>query len=196
VRIEGPANGLGAPVALLNRNNLADGSEVIQLAGAQNVTLDHLSLTGGKYGIYAPDGAQSTGLTVTNSNIYGNFLDGIFLGLSNDHALIQGNRLHDKVSSRLSGGGGVISRAADVTISGNTFTNEAGDGINVSGARTLVSGNDISGQFNGVVTTFFGVVTDQIVVIGNTVHDNSNYGLEGQGAYLLTGNVVYNQTTG
>ena len=39
----------------------------------------------------------------------------------------------------------MVSRAADVTISGNTFTSEAGDGINVSGPRTLVSGNDISG---------------------------------------------------
>src|SRR5207249_813927 len=157
VVIEGPGNG----VALVDRHNSSNGSEVIQLTGADNVTLDHLSLTGGQYGVYAANSAGSTGLTVTNSNIYGNSGDGIFLGTSNDHARIVSNRLHDQSSTNITPAAGVVSHAANVTISGNTITNDSGAGVEVSGLVTLVSGNDISGQKNGIVVDAYSGTADQ-----------------------------------
>src|SRR6185437_14887517 len=63
VTIEGPSIG----VALLNRGNTNSGVYVIQMAGATNVTLENLDLTGGSYDIYAPSGAGSAGLTVSSS---------------------------------------------------------------------------------------------------------------------------------
>ncbi len=66
--IEGPS---GA-VALLNRGNTNNGSYVVQMAGATDVTIENLELTGGSYGIYAPGSAGSTGLTVSNSVLFGN----------------------------------------------------------------------------------------------------------------------------
>ena len=47
--------------AVLNRGNTNSGSDVIDLAGAKNVTLDHLSLTGGYIGLLADNNAGSSG---------------------------------------------------------------------------------------------------------------------------------------
>ena len=66
-------------MALLNRGNTSSGSYVFEMAGATDVTLDHLRITGATIGVVAGNGAASTHLTVSNSTIYSNTQDGIFL---------------------------------------------------------------------------------------------------------------------
>src|SRR5439155_15991042 len=165
------------PIALLNRNNFNDGNDVIQLAGATDVTLDHLSLTGGQYGVFAPDNAHSTGLVVSNSDLYGNFIAGISLGTTNDDARSLNNRMHDQV---IFYGLGVYSRADRTEVSGNLVYNNPGSGIEVHGPGTLISGNQVYGNGDGIVALFDGSPADRIVASGNTVHDNhGNYGMNG-----------------
>jgi Concanavalin A-like lectin/glucanases superfamily len=65
----------------LNRGNTSTGSYGIELDGAVNVTLSNLSISDGAYGIYSDAGASSTGLTVSNVDLYGNGT-GIDLGAS------------------------------------------------------------------------------------------------------------------
>ncbi len=58
VRIEGPSTG----TALLNRNNFSAGSYAFEFqSGAKDVVLDHLSITGAYYGVYAGSTADSDG---------------------------------------------------------------------------------------------------------------------------------------
>ena len=71
-------------LAVINRNSNAVGSFGFDIQGAVNVTLDHLSITGADIGINAATGAGSTGLTVSNCNIYGNYDVGISLGSGNN----------------------------------------------------------------------------------------------------------------
>ena len=54
---------------VLNRGNTNSGAYVIQMAGATNVTLENLQLTGGQDGLYAGNSASSTGLTVSNCTL-------------------------------------------------------------------------------------------------------------------------------
>ena len=105
VRIEGP----GSATALFRRGVTGGSSHfpaerfgtLFDLRQATNVTLDHLSMTNAYAGIYAADNAGATGLTVTNSSIYGMGTYGVFLGQTNDFATLSGNTLYG-----LPGGGG------------------------------------------------------------------------------------------
>ncbi len=90
VRIEGPSTG----VALLNRGNTNTNAYAIDVQHAANVTIDHLSITGGYVGINAANGSQSTGLTISNSVIFGNYNRGLSLGSTNDRATITGNTFY------------------------------------------------------------------------------------------------------
>ncbi len=69
VTIVGPTTGTGT--ALFNRGNTNSGAFTFELAGATDVTLDHLGITGGYAGVEAND-TGSQRLTVSNSDIYGN----------------------------------------------------------------------------------------------------------------------------
>src|SRR5262249_19879473 len=90
VRIQGPTSG----VARLNRGLTLNGSPVIDLRGASDVTLDRLHVTGGQHGVFAADNARSLRLTVSNSTVYGNYERGIRLGTTNDFATITGNTVY------------------------------------------------------------------------------------------------------
>ena len=86
VRIAGPVT----DGAVLDRGgNQTSGAYVIELQDADDVTLDHLAITGGVYGIYAVGGSDSDRLTLTDSDIYGNYFAGLYLGPSNEQALLQ-----------------------------------------------------------------------------------------------------------
>ena len=65
VRIEGPWTG----AAVLDRGNPLQGSYVIELAGADDVTLDRLQLTGAYHGMYGSAEADSDRITVSNGEI-------------------------------------------------------------------------------------------------------------------------------
>jgi len=62
VTIQGPTGGDHA--AVLDRANFAAGSYVFDLAGADDVTLSHLTLRGGQYGVNAANNADVDGLRI------------------------------------------------------------------------------------------------------------------------------------
>ena len=70
VTIEGPSSGTGA---VFNRGDTGQVEVRVRAGRGYNVTLDHLSITGGYAGIYTDTSSNSSGLHVTNSQIYGNY---------------------------------------------------------------------------------------------------------------------------
>ena len=78
----------------LDRGNTSTGSYVIQMAGADDVTLDHLDITGAVHGIYASDSADSDHLTIQNSKIYDNNDRGVYLRNTNDQPVLSDNELY------------------------------------------------------------------------------------------------------
>jgi hypothetical protein len=173
VRIEGPgALPAGqAAAAVVNRGNSASGSYVFEFAGADDVTLDHLAVTGGTVGVYAPAGVQSNRLTISNSDLYANVGSGawnVYIGGGNVDFTIRGSKVH----SNSDGSAG---------------------GVYVEAARANVENNDIFGNTTGVSTTYFGDIADRILVSGNQVHGNSSVGISSANQALVTGNTVYDQ---
>ncbi|MCC7082436.1 MAG: tandem-95 repeat protein, partial [Burkholderiales bacterium] len=140
-----------------------------QLAGADDVSLEHLSLTGSLYGLHAASGADSDRITLANLDVYGNASRGISVESSNDEWLVAGNRLHNNTSY----------------------------GLYMSDSRrSRVEGNEVYSQSYGISASVNSNWTDQTVVSGNLVHDNSTTGIS-IGYYVLAiGNEVYRQPTG
>jgi hypothetical protein len=161
--------------AVLNRGNTASGSYVFELAGATDLTLDHLGITGATYGIYGSSSAASTGLTVSHCELYGNSYSGIGLEQGNDDAVITDNRVHDNGFSGYSAG------------------NQAG--IAVSALRGLVSGNTVYANRIGIYgnISYNTAAADQAILRNNTVFGNTGTGIEAAYATVL-GNTVYGHT--
>ncbi|MGK7961944.1 right-handed parallel beta-helix repeat-containing protein, partial [Crocosphaera sp.] len=81
--------------SILNRGNTATGSYVFELTGADEVTLESLVITGGQYGIYASNTADSDQITIRNNEIFSNAQDGIYILSGNELALIEGNEVYN-----------------------------------------------------------------------------------------------------
>lgn len=177
--------------AIINRGNTASGSWTIEMAGADDVKLDHLAITGGQYGLVVGTSVDSDRLTVSHSDIYGNTFHAIWVGRGNEQAQILGNRLHDN------GQGGVyMEYAGGATISDNLIYNTvAGSGTGISlftssgitfGAVT-VRNNDVSGSDFGLSAS--GDL--QVVITGNHVHDNRRAGISAAGNVQVVENDVH-----
>jgi len=164
VTIQGPQ--VVGHTATLNRGNTASGRVVFQFNGADDVTLTHLAITGGQYGIQAGT-VDSDGITVRNSDIFGNTQDGIQFAAGNDNARFLNNLVH-----------------------GNSQR-----GIDTGGARGLIEGNEVFGNGNfGIHVAYSSTLGNRIVVRNNLVHDNSSNGIVASGEAWVTGNDVYGHT--
>ncbi|MFI5378326.1 MAG: right-handed parallel beta-helix repeat-containing protein, partial [Tepidisphaerales bacterium] len=185
LKIQGPTTA----AAVINRANTAD--PVISLtSGANNITLDHLSITGGSYGIfsdYYSAGTSAINNVVSNNQIYANNPTGLFLGSSNTGWLITGNTFHDNTNGS-NQGKGIDLESSPGTVTSNKIFNESQIGILVSsGAGSTVSGNEIYASGVGIQAS--GALT----ITNNLVHDNSTYGIYAISGALATGNTVYRQ---
>ena len=176
--------------ALMNRGNLNYGADVFELAGATDVVLDHLGITGGFVGVAAND-TGSKRLTVSNSDIYGNASAGISLfGYSVTDARIIDNHVHDT-----SFGPGIYTlEGSNHTITGNVVYANYGDGIS-SYPGPYVVGNTIAnnvtyGNSQGISAGGGNTVT---IISDNITHSNRASGiLVGNGA-LAIHNTTYGQ---
>ena len=162
---------------------------------ATGVTLDHLSITGAYVGVYAPDGAASDHLTVTNCDIYGNITAGHSARPDQRYPADQ-RQPHPRSNVFFASGIFITSSAA--TISGNTLylngnNSDSGFGIWVNGADTLVTGNETYSQTTGIHADYGGDPAHRIIVSKNLVHNNARTGIEAGAAVLVTGNAVYGQ---
>ncbi len=205
--------------SLLNRNNFSAGSYAFEFqSGAKDVVLDHLSITGAYYGVYAGSTADSDGLTISNSTIYGNSQAGVYQETSSDNwqllnntlygipggvsadnqtygvyltgsnHTLSGNTIHDSSYGIRSAGGG------GQIITGNTVYNNNSSGIHLSsnGSGTVVSGNTVSGNGTGIDYSQSGGT--QGTISGNTVSGNSSTGIDANYNVLVSGNTVYGQS--
>jgi hypothetical protein len=192
VTIVGPSSA----AALLSRGNTNSTRYAFELQGATNVTLDHLQITGGYYGISAANGAASTGLTVSHSTVFGNYNAGIFLDSSNDNATLAGDTVYGVPggSSTDNQNYGIDLYSNNDVVSGNTVYDNGYAGISANGIQNQVTGNLVYGNYIGIgVDGEFNA--NNSIVSGNIVHDNASTGISASYAVLVTGNTVYNQSS-
>ncbi|MEX2171197.1 MAG: right-handed parallel beta-helix repeat-containing protein [Pirellulales bacterium] len=173
VRIEGPgavsAGQAALATATLNRGNTIAGNYAIEMRGADDVTLNYLAFIGGQFGIFASATADSDRLAISNSDVYGNRVHGIYIQAGNDDVQIIGNRAHDHTVQ------------FDST------------GIVVEAARGWIENNEVFGNVGGISATYFGLVADRITITGNQAHGNTSIGIFGHNQVLVTGNTAYEQ---
>ena len=174
--------------AVINRGDQNGGSYDFELTGGNDVTLDHLGITGGYAGVEAND-TGSQRLTVSNSEIYGNADFGIQLyGYTLTDAHIINNRVHDNgFYAGISVGSG-----AGFVITGNTAYNNNGTGIQASPGTGIagytVTGNTAYGNRDGINAGGTGTL-----VADNTTYDNSEAGIIVGYQTVAEGNTAYGQ---
>ncbi|MEX2188872.1 MAG: right-handed parallel beta-helix repeat-containing protein [Pirellulales bacterium] len=178
--------------AVLNRGATAASNHVFELVNADDVTLDHLSLTGGYYAVYAVSGSDSDRLTLSNNDISG--YAGVRLELANDGAVIVGNFVHDLAS----GAYYLYVHGFDSTVVGNRIGRNGaaadGTGVNLGGERNTIQGNEIWNLNYGITNGGGGSgAANRNVIVGNLIHDNLYVGIQDGGNTLITGNTVYGQ---
>ena len=173
---------------ILNRGNTTAGDYVFDLRNISNLTLDHLSITGGYAGINATNGTTNTGTTISNDSIYSNYQYEIATnGQSN--WTVSNNSVHDTIV-----GGGIgfyFPNDGFDTFSNNTAFNNSGFGFfvqTVPSQPTTISGNTASANGTGIYAT--GPTT----VSNNTAFSNGTYGFDIESGTLATGNLAYKQT--
>lgn len=86
VQITGPT--LPGKSALLNRGNYGSGRDAIEINGANDVTIQNLSMTGAETGLAAFAGAR---ITIVNSVAFDNAVQGFYLNPDINVATIQNN---------------------------------------------------------------------------------------------------------
>jgi parallel beta-helix repeat protein len=167
---------------ILDRGNTASDARVFQFAGADDVTLDQLTIRGGYVGVYLPTNTDSDRITISNSVIQGNSNWGVLVEQTNDQFQFIGNRVHDN-----------------------------GVGLSLSNARgARIAGNEIWGQNQQGMVAFLNMAVsipppgDWIVVENNRVFDNGtpslaslgSDGIVAQGAVFVRDNEAWGQGTG
>ena len=148
--------------ALIDRNNSGVGNYAIELQGANNVTLDHLNVTGGYDGVHTTSTGSanaSTHLTLSNGNVFANANAGLNVDLYSGYTLVTSEQAFgiqgDGVTANdqaygiyLAGGinssvlnstahdssqAGITNLGDNSSVTASTVFND-GTGINVSGA--------------------------------------------------------------
>ena len=197
---------------VLNRGNTSSGSYVIQMAGATGVTLEDLQLTGGQYGLYAANTANSTDLIVSNCTFFDNTSADAFLDTGNTGAR---SKAIPCTTRPISAQYGIYVNAAGLIVSGTTVHNFFnGEGIYWTGANSTITDNTAYNNYYGIYSYSSGSMVSGNTAYGNnygiflsnqsgaaatisdnTVYGNSYVGINTSGA-VVTDNTVYNQTTG
>ena len=213
----GPGDaGLAATLSLANSLTVAP---VLVLDDADFTTLEHLTFTGGQYGVLAEN--NSNNLNASYLTFSHNSVDGLLvenspiLTLKNSAAMhngqagiriLAGSTVQDVGSNTAFGNGsygiyvdGVIPRLHDssATFNGN-------DGIhliNVGGVQVqddTASNNGGSGIYIGQVGSTQAVVgnLDLTQKLGNIINNNSGDGVYAFGNVLVAGNVISGSTAG
>jgi hypothetical protein len=194
--------GASDTATILDRRIVEAGSRGFDLAGADDVTLEQISMTGGVYGVFAAQNAGSDGFTLRNAQISGiNAVGGqaaaaVYLQAGNNRATITDNRVHDIAG--ILARGGIFIDGEDGTVRDNEVFALA-TGISVSGARGLIERNDVFGTTSGISLSSSATGANRVRVVGNTVHDNASVGIDvGSGqsgliSVLVADNVIFGQ---
>ncbi|MCP4712475.1 MAG: right-handed parallel beta-helix repeat-containing protein, partial [Planctomycetes bacterium] len=154
-----------------------------------NITLDHLTVTGGYHGIYLGNSSDSDDVTISDCQIYGNSNYGIYLGSGNENTVISDNEIYGQ------GYYGIYVEAAGAVIRVNEIyggTDYDSTGIYVKDAAgILVSGNTVYDNGTGIKVNHTSWSLELGVISGNTVFDNRSDGISVRGNILVSSNTVY-----
>ena len=193
IHIQGPTQG---GVALFDRgsNKLADhDQDAIALTGGTNVTIDHLNITGGYEGIYAPSGAASTGFRLTNSSVFENSDTGIDLQQSNDSPDFEGDNVYGQAT-------GIFLGVNHATVASSSIYNNNTDGIEIDGDQVAVRGNSVYSNDFGIYCYQQG---NEAIVDGNMIYSNRETGIFGSVAAgtttnqaIISNNIVHGNGSG
>ena len=193
VTLTGPT--ASGAAAVLNRNSIAANDYVFCFFdGANNVTLEHLSITGANTGVYAPSKQNlgNSGITIADNVIYSDngagYSGGIFTAF-NSNWTVTGNVIHDNSGYY----GGVYLQSTSATITSNTVYNEPQYDIYLSTPSGASAANNVIGN-NTVYGSQYGIWASQATVSNNTVHDNTIAGIDASNYSVVTGNTVWRQT--
>ncbi len=169
---------------VINRGNTA--FNTIELVNADDVTLDRLTIRGGNYGIFANSTSDSDRLSITNSVLTNNLSGGTLLDVSNDFATLQNNSINNASSSY-----GIYLAGSDATVTANAFTGTGSVGIEVRGARNVVSNNTFTSVRRGLTTAAASsAATDKLIVRDNTFVGATEYAAVISGNTLFTNNSI------
>jgi nitrous oxidase accessory protein NosD len=156
---------------VLNRGNTA--GVVLELSGADDVTVSHVALTGGYAGVWLGDNAGVDRFRLEASELYGNAGYGVYVGQDNADALLEGNAVH----------GNAVGMRLNFSVGAQVVGNE-------------VWGN--SGYLDGYYRDYGGIwawawygSARSAEVVGNRVHDNAGNGIEVRGRAWVVGNEVW-----
>ncbi|MCY2965067.1 MAG: right-handed parallel beta-helix repeat-containing protein, partial [Planctomycetota bacterium] len=184
-RIEGPA--LGA--AVLNRGNTTTGSYVIELAGADDVTLTRLAVTGAADGIHAGTNSGSDRAIITANTSFGNLGNGIEVETAS--ALVVGNDVYNN-GTGIYAYGPSLTTATQIEVRDNQVHNNSSIGIDAR-YQVVVIGNSVWGQAN-VGSTGIRLAQPESSAQGNSVFDNYvgfDSGNQGTGTGPIQSNRVF-----
>jgi Ca2+-binding RTX toxin-like protein len=133
--------GAGRELTILDRGNRSNGSVVLQMAGADEVRVESLSLTGGYHGVLASSGADSDAVVLSDVRVHGNAQAGVRIDASNDGWVLVGSRFEANDSDGVNGNG------FGLRVEGNVFANNRGYGLNLGNAPgAVVRGNEVTGN--------------------------------------------------
>src|SRR5262249_50250631 len=127
--------------ALLDREFQFSQQYVFEMAGADDITIEYVSVTNGEYGIYGDDGADSDNLKVLHSKFFGSQNWGIYLNDSNDRAIFSDNDFTGAGGGKMGGLSGVYADSDYAVASSNTLHTDLGTGISLFGIHPIATGN-------------------------------------------------------
>ncbi len=168
VTIRGP----GSNLAVLNRQIQEAESYVFEFAGADDVTIQGLSITGAQRGINAEYDSNSHRVQLIENDIYANSWSGISIGYGSANNDIFGWSIRD---NRVHSNGGV-------------------GGIVVSGSEAEIIGNEIFGNSIGIDTSGFQFGANSILIHDNQVYENLDTGIVAYRSTVIENKVFGNAT--
>lgn len=179
--VTGPATA----VARLQRGNQNTDRYTFELAGAEDVVLDHLTISGAYGGIHAIPNTGSSGFELSNSELMDLSAFGVRIDSSSINTTLTNNKIHDIT------GVGLSIDSANSLIDGNTIWRTS-SGVELAGDNGVVSNNRIFANSTGISA----INQDEALtrVVENIVYENSN-GIVAANQTLVRGNSVYGNTS-
>jgi len=181
ITIQG-ATGIGTQT-LLDRSNTSTGSYVFEFAGADDVTLTGLSITGGHDGIYAVSSSQSERAVISNNEIFGNAQRGIYVRSNNDGFVIKENEIYENHY------GIDIESPTNFQQVFNNIVHSNYYGIHAR-SDTWVIGNEVYGNTQGIQGW------DTALIESNLVYNQTQMGIYLYGSSTAKNNILYSNREG
>ncbi|MEO1528197.1 MAG: right-handed parallel beta-helix repeat-containing protein, partial [Planctomycetota bacterium] len=185
--------GTGPDLTHLTRNNVDFGSYVFEFTGADDVTIESLSISTAETAVYANTGADSDRISVRDVHVLNNRLAGLHLETSNDQALIV-----DSTFDGTPGGSQDDNQRIGIDIDANDYRL---DSVTVRGSQTgaQLFGTGIvveNSRFQQNTSTGVFVQASDVLVENNIFDANTSVGLRANstnGADLL--NILVRENT-